>query len=231
MFIEISPGIDMVLADEDPPSQPAWKAFFKKHQQLFVNLFVFIAIGKWIVEYTIELFNKGELWDFVEISFIIHNIIMLVLILARHKPRDVDRNLFHQAVALVAFFSGLAFEDTPTGNARLILASTIVTIFATIAGTLILLNLGRSFGILIAVRKVETGGFYSLVRHPMYASDIVWKLGMFLKKPSLINTIIMLIGTAAYVYRAVLEERLLSKDPDYAAYMTRVKYRFIPGIF
>lgn len=221
----------MSSTPESPPSQNKCLAFARKYQQTFINLFVFVAIGKWIAEYTLDLIKKGRLWDFVEISFIVHNIIMLVLILARYKPRDVDRNVFHQGVALVAFFSGLAFQDTPTENSKLILASTIVTAFATIIGTLILLNLGRAFGILIAVRKVETKGFYSIVRHPMYASDIIWKLGMFLKKPSTVNTIIMLIGTAAYVYRAILEERLLSRDPEYANYMQRVRYRFIPGLF
>lgn len=221
----------MVSTEESAPPDQAKPGFIREYQQIFINLFVFVAIGKWIIEYTLGLIKKGTIWDFVEISFIVHNIIMLVFILIRYKPKDVDRNLFHQGIALVAFFSGLAFQDTPTENSKLIVASTIVTLIATIAGTLILLNLGRAFGILIAVRKVETHGFYSIVRHPMYASDILWKLGMFLKKPSEINTIVLLIGTAAYVYRAILEERLLARDPEYAAYMQKVKYRFIPGIF
>ena len=33
------------------------------------------------------------------------------------------------------------------------------------------------------------------------------------------------------VFRILIEERLLRADPAYGAYMTRVRYRIIPGLF
>ena len=206
-------------------------AIWRRHGQTIVNVVVFIAIGRWIAAYTIDKWQKGILWDFVEIAFLIHNLIMLALILVRRPHLAIDRSLFHQAVALAAFFSGLAFRDTITANQALLTASRAVTGAAAILGILTLINLGRSFGILISVRKIRTDWLYRIVRHPMYLTDILWKVGMILKKPSLLNAGIMAFGVACYVYRALLEEKFLSQYPEYRRYMTKVRYRFIPGLF
>jgi len=36
---------------------------------------------------------------------------------------------------------------------------------------------------------------------------------------------------AGQIWRAISEEKLLSKDEKYAAYMRAVPYRFVPAIF
>ena len=98
-------------------------------------------------------------------------------------------------------------------------------------GAITLLNLGRSFGILIAYREVKSGGLYSIVRHPMYGTDILLRIGFVISHFSWLTIFILVASSGCYVYRAILEERFLSKQPDYAEYMKKVKYRFIPYIF
>ncbi len=102
---------------------------------------------------------------------------------------------------------------------------------AVVLGTLALLNLGRSFGILVAVRKIKTDWLYSVVRHPMYLTDIVWKIGMLLFLPYWLNAVVMVFAVGCYVWRAIIEERFLCQFPEYRQYMQKVRYRFIPGIF
>jgi len=46
-----------------------------------------------------------------------------------------------------------------------------------------------------------------------------------------INMVIYAIGWWAQILRILAEERLLSQDPEYAAYMTTVRWRLIPGVF
>lgn len=97
----------------------------------------------------------------------------------RHS-QAVDRNLFHQTIALAAFFSGIAFiGQPPSGGPAAEAASNAVVSVANVLGVLTLVNLGRSFGILIAVRRVKTHWLYALVRHPMYATDILLRVGFF----------------------------------------------------
>ena len=80
-------------------------------------------------------------------------------------------------------------------------------------------------------RVIDTGP-YAVVRHPMYASALLYLAGMPLLLGSwygLLAVPLLVLGMAP---RAVFEERLLQRDlPGYAAYMTRVRYRLIPGVW
>jgi protein-S-isoprenylcysteine O-methyltransferase Ste14 len=82
-----------------------------------------------------------------------------------------------------------------------------------------------------AQHVIDTGP-YALVRHPMYAAAMVYLIGVPLLLGSwcgLLAVPLFLVGLAP---RAVLEERLLKRDlPGYTDYMTRVRYRLIPGIW
>jgi protein-S-isoprenylcysteine O-methyltransferase Ste14 len=207
------------------------KTFPEKHKHLLINLGAFLSIGAWIAWYTWSKWQQKELLNFVQMAFLIHNIIWLVIFLVRQPHVAVDLNVFHQAVALAAFYSGLAFQGKATDNPALRTASQIVIGVAVVLGTLALLNLGRSFGILIAARKIKTDWLYSVVRHPMYLTDIIWKVGMLLFLPYLVNVAVMVFAVGCYVWRAVLEERFLSRFPEYQEYKKRVRYRFVPGIF
>jgi protein-S-isoprenylcysteine O-methyltransferase Ste14 len=78
---------------------------------------------------------------------------------------------------------------------------------------------------------VDTGP-YAIVRHPMYAAMVPFLVGasVMLGSWAASGLSIVLIGTLAV--RATLEERTLSRElPGYADYMTRVRYRLIPGFW
>jgi protein-S-isoprenylcysteine O-methyltransferase Ste14 len=205
--------------------------FLKKHSQTIINWIVFIGIGHWILRMGWGWYKTGELWSVVQISFIAHTALLLVFVVVRTRHVGIDESYFHQAIALVAFFSGLAFTGVDTTNGTLLLSAKTVALVAITLGVVTQLNLGRSFGILIAQRKIKTNWLYGVIRHPMYFTDILFKVGLLLKKPSWLNLAVFAIGVAAYVYRALLEERFLSQSEEYREYMKRVRYRFIPGIF
>ena len=207
------------------------KRFWEKHKHTLINLGAFFSIGAWIAWYTWDKFSKHELLNFVQVAFLIHNIIWLVIFMVRRPHVAVDRNLLHQGVALAAFYSGLAFNGAPTKDPTLLIAAQIVAGTATVLGIVALLNLGRSFGILVAVRKVKTDWLYSVVRHPMYLTDIILKIGMVLFMPYWFNAVVMVLAVGCYVWRAIIEERFLCQFPEYREYMRKVRYRFIPGLF
>jgi protein-S-isoprenylcysteine O-methyltransferase Ste14 len=93
------------------------------------------------------------------------------------------------------------------------------------------LSLFRSFGVVPANRGVRVGGFYRLVRHPMYAGYMLSHAGFLVVAPSLWNLAIYAAAWALLVARIFAEEQVLSEDPAYQAFKTRVRYRLLPGIF
>jgi protein-S-isoprenylcysteine O-methyltransferase Ste14 len=80
-------------------------------------------------------------------------------------------------------------------------------------------------------RVIDTGP-YAVVRHPMYASAILYLVGMPLLLGSWYGLAMVPLIVAGIAPRAVLEERLLERElPGYAGYVTRVRYRLIPGVW
>ena len=81
-------------------------------------------------------------------------------------------------------------------------------------------------------QTVVSTGPYAYVRHPMYAGFVLFTLGTTLLLGSWYGLLggLLLIGMVAR--RAVLEERALQEELEgYSAYMTRVRYRFVPHLW
>jgi len=81
-------------------------------------------------------------------------------------------------------------------------------------------------------QTVATGGPYRFVRHPMYAGALLYFLGVPLllgEWRGLLFVPFLIVGLAA---RAVGEERVLRSGlAGYAAYASRVRYRFVPLVW
>ncbi|MBA0049277.1 isoprenylcysteine carboxylmethyltransferase family protein [Mycobacteroides sp. LB1] len=80
--------------------------------------------------------------------------------------------------------------------------------------------------------SIVDSGPYAYVRHPMYTGAIPFMIGM----PLLLGSWYALIGSAVTVvalgFRAVGEERLLTKELDgYPEYAARVRYRLVPYVW
>jgi protein-S-isoprenylcysteine O-methyltransferase Ste14 len=217
--------------DSSNQSETGFVAFLKRHRQMLVNVYIFLNVAGWVGWQMYRTWMKGSI-GYVDIAFALQNVIFVALFLIRRQHSGLDMNLFHQGVATVAFFSGLAFIGQPaTGGAAAQMASSWVTLAAIILSILTLINLGRSFGVLIAFRKIESRGLYSVVRHPMYLSDILFRVGFIISHLNWLTSVLFVISSACYVYRALLEEKFLARQPEYKEYMGRVKYRFVPFVF
>jgi len=91
-----------------------------------------------------------------------------------------------------------------------------------------LASLGRSFGIAPADRGLVTGGAYRLVRHPMYAGELLSFVAITLSNPIPWNGILLTAIILMFILRIGWEERILK---GYAAYCRRVRWRLLPGIW
>jgi protein-S-isoprenylcysteine O-methyltransferase Ste14 len=81
-------------------------------------------------------------------------------------------------------------------------------------------------------QTVVTSGVYGLVRHPLYAGDILFMLGLPLWLQSYAGALLSALLAATLVIRILIEERFLQHElPAYKAYSQRVRYRLIPFVW
>lgn len=79
---------------------------------------------------------------------------------------------------------------------------------------------------------IDTGP-YAIVRHPMYLGASVFLAGMVLMLGStafaLLSLPVLIVG---FLPRILVEEETLRRElPGYAAYLSRVRYRILPGVW
>ena len=93
-------------------------------------------------------------------------------------------------------------------------------------------HLGRSFAVLVSVRRVVLSGPYRYVRHPIYLSYVLQMIGLLVAHASPLALVLVTGHFALTVYRARLEEeRLAAHSSEYRDYQAKTGFllpRFRP---
>ncbi len=152
--------------------------------------------------------------DIVRINLILQSLLLIITMVARRPPVRVTLNPWFWLLAFVAtywiVFSALA---APVG--------------VPIAPRWLILTLSW-VGLVIAV--IVTTGAYGLVRHPIYTGAFVNYIALLLARYAPATLILVALGIFWFLIKSVVEERFLRADPEYAAYMARVRQRWIPRV-
>jgi protein-S-isoprenylcysteine O-methyltransferase Ste14 len=205
--------------------------YVKENLYVLLNYYLFLNFLAWTLFQGYRLVVTDRLY-YSEVVFLLQNIVLTAIVFIRKPHRAMEKNIFSQCVATIAFFSGAAFMgQAPTGNSQVESISEIVMILSNLLGIVTVISLGKSFGILIAVRDVKSSGIYSIIRHPMYCTDILLRIGFVINHFNWFTVIMLVFSSSCYVYRAILEEKFLKGFQEYREYAARVRYRFIPYIF
>jgi protein-S-isoprenylcysteine O-methyltransferase Ste14 len=156
--------------------------------------------------------------------------LVVVLTLVRRTAAVVDRSWKARTLTIFATFGPTLVR--PAGTA---MAPEAVTVMVSAMGLIVVvlgkISLGRSFGLTPANRGVVCTGLYRLVRHPIYLGYLITHLGFVVANPAGWNLAVLLTADAALMLRAICEERTLVQDPEYRAYVDRVRWRVVPGVF
>jgi len=166
-----------------------------------------------------------------------------------NRPRSIDMSIAGWLVCLSCYaplnmVTGTLFPWAPsvvTNNPEDLVYGSLAFLYAIkIAEVLMLsahiytdVSLGPSVAN-ITLRKLQTRGFYGIVRHPGTTLKLAYFLltSIFFKAFWQFKFIYgYLMWGMLYVLRAFTEERHLKHFKEYRKYMKKVKYRFIPKIF
>ncbi len=158
------------------------------------------------------------------------NSLLVYLFLTRRQSTAVSVRAFDWFAALGTVLLSLCLSPVgaPVGALRFVSAGLQLMGIVAILGSL--LSLGRSFGVVAAVRPIKSGGMYRFVRHPLYSSELFYYLGFLVGNITALNVLLVAGIFVGQYLRAAAEEELLSSQASYRAYKRRVRYRFIPGL-
>lgn len=155
----------------------------------------------------------------------------VVFILVRRSTGRVSRKVWIWVIALAATVAPLLVT---TSDSRTLIPAQVGA-FVLVAGIFIQLHakiaLGRSMGCVPAHRGLKRHGPYRFVRHPIYSGYLIGHFAYLVMNPIAWNAIVYGVLYSLQIPRLLIEERVLSSDPEYRTYMEDVRYRLIPGFF
>jgi len=192
---------------------------------LFILLAAYLLLG-----YSRALLHSH--WSLLtarEGFFTIYLVLALVLFVIRDKAVVYSSRIVDYVYTLLGLGAPSLFQLASP-------IATLIGVFLEVVGSALVfgsfLSLNKSFGLGPENRGIKTGGVYRLVRHPMYSGASLFFLGTALLLGSWFGVLCTPVFVASLAFRAVREERVLREELEgYGAYMARVKYRYVPGIW
>jgi protein-S-isoprenylcysteine O-methyltransferase Ste14 len=146
----------------------------------------------------------------------------------RSGPKTVSESPFDWLIAIAGTFAPLFLRPVSWG---VFPAGSIAIALGTALQIVSLLSLNRSFALVAAKREIKTSWMYRIIRHPLYGSYFLIFTGYVLAHTTATNLLVYCLTMGFLCMRIFREERHLSADPSYRAYMLEVRYRLVPFVF
>jgi protein-S-isoprenylcysteine O-methyltransferase Ste14 len=173
-------------------------------------------------------------FTFVDWIYLSQHLIVLGLAFTRRAPATQDYSLVSSIAVVVAYaypYAQIAYLGWKPGEPVSQTAGLVLVTVAALLSLASLVSLGRSFGIRPALRGLVTYGPYRVVRHPIYVAYVVSDVGYNLQEWNVGSLLLVLAGWTSLLYRIHAEERVLSRDHRWPAYVASVPYRLFPGLW
>lgn len=194
----------------------------------------FLLFGVTLAELVL-LFLLTPAFTIVDWIYVLQHLLVLGIALMRSAPGVVDYSLPTSAAVFVSYAYPYAqviyLRWVSGGESESIEGGLILVTFAACLSLVSFLSLGKRFGVRPALRGLATRGPYRFIRHPMYLSYVLADIGYNLQEWNLVTVLLVMAGWASLLYRIHAEERILSHNAGWAAYVSSVRYRLFPGIW
>ena len=207
-----------------------------------------LGVGLFLTAGTLEYWQA---WVYLSVFTIASGLTTLYLI--RNDPELLDRRMRGGPMAekrttqrVIMLFTSLGFVGllvVPALDRRF--GWSTIPLYAVIAGdALVAIGFYFIFRVyrentytsatieVTANQKVISTGPYAILRHPMYASALLYLLGTPLALGSYWGLLPFVAVIPFLVWRLIDEEHMLTRElPGYSQYKQRVRYRLVPGVW
>jgi protein-S-isoprenylcysteine O-methyltransferase Ste14 len=180
------------------------------------------------------LFFLTPTFTIVDWIYVSQHILVLGIALTRRPPEVQDHSLPSNASVVIAYaypYAQVLYLRWVPGDLAWPAGGLVLVTLAACLSLASLLSLGRRFGVRPALRGLATRGPYRLVRHPMYLSYMIADIGYNIQEWNFGTALMVMAGWASLLYRIFAEERILSHNAGWSAYVSLVRYRIIPGLW
>lgn len=193
-----------------------------------VNLSMALLWSVFVLSSAIHWHQNGGVFS---LGLVFVNTLLVILFLTRRESTETSSRIPDWVIPVMTVGASLMLRSSPSPIASLRVVSAVIQSIGITAIMISLLSLGKSFGIIPANRGIKKIGMYKLIRHPLYASEIVFYVGFMIGNATAWNFSLVCLVLLGQIYRAHSEEKLLGRQNAYNSYTENVKYRFIPGVF
>jgi len=234
--LEAKPGVlpldrfaagDHIVVEPDGTSRPSW-ASFRTLLHLPVNLFLAIF---WLRFVLIAFFTFMRTGSWFGLGLTVFNSLLVFFFLTRRQSKNTTSRWDDWFVAIATVLLSMSLKPDPGHDwYRQIVSLSLQGVGLSVM-FYSLLCLGKSFGIVPANRSVKSQGAYAVVRHPLYAGELIFYFGFLFGHFNWFNLIKILLIFLGQLWRVRAEESVLRTDKQYRDYCLRVPYRFLPKLY
>lgn len=194
-------------------------------------IIIFLFFGLLALENLVSLFSNPWGYDHWILDVLnrcasyVFMMLVVTMTLIRLPAKGTAQGIEPRLSAIAGTFTTLTLIVMPKGDIgpELKILALIIILTGTILSAYCLYFLGRSFSVMAHARRLVTHGPYSVVRHPLYAAEILTLIGVTLSNFSWQATVVILITIAFQFRRMVNEQRILRATfPEYTDYEKQV---------
>jgi len=175
---------------------------------------------------------KSFHFEIPSLCYLADVLIVATTMVFRKSPKRVTPNPWFWLLAFVATYWGFGAYSFANQGRYLVPKFLVngVGILSVVVELWGRFSLGRNIGFVPAQRDIVIHGAYRYMRHPIYTGIFIGALGDALAYFSARNLLLTSLGVFWFVVKSFVEESFLRNDASYAAYMQRVRWRWIPGV-
>ena len=167
------------------------------------------------------------------IASVLNTSLLILTMVVRRPPKRVTPNPWYWLLAFVASY-WLVFIIFFLQKGSPLVANWLTDSLAVLGLVVVLwarISLGKNIGFVPAQRELVSNGAYAYMRHPVYTGVLITTIAFVLRAYSPLNVLLLGLGAFWFIpIKSLIEESFLRHDPQYAAYMQRVRSRWIPFV-
>jgi len=167
------------------------------------------------------------------IASVLNTSLVILTMMVRRPPKRVTPNPWYWLLAFIASY-WLVFIIFFLQKGSPLVANWLTDSLAVLGLVVVLwarISLGKNIGFVPAQRQLVSNGAYAYMRHPVYTGVLITTIAFVLRAYSPLNVLLLGLGVFWFIpIKSLIEESFLRHDPHYAAYMQRVRSRWIPFV-